>query len=210
MANTNTLKNRVSLLLLAMLFAAFSYFYLDADIALLVQRLLHRNALLERAVSGIPDLLLHMVLAITALSWAGYFYLRSRSNFNRYAQSLRACGTVVPVAFLAKVLLQYVFGRPDPHVWLLYHLPPRFYWFRQNAGFGCFPSGHMTVFTALMTTLLHYYPRYRRVIPALLFLLALALVGTNYHFLGDVVAGAILGAAVAFGINDKIFREMRT
>ena len=68
----------------------------------------------------------------------------------------------------------------------------------------------MTVFTALMTTLSRYYPRYRRVIFVLLFLLALALIVTNYHFLGDVVAGAILGAAVAFGINDKIFREMRT
>jgi membrane-associated phospholipid phosphatase len=208
--NTITLKNRISLLLLAMLFAVFSYFYLDADIALFVRQLLHRNAQLERTLSNIPDLLLHVVLGVTVLCWAGYFLLRGRNVYARDAQFLRACGTVVPLAFLAKVLLQYVFGRPDPHIWLHYHLPPRFSWFRANAGYGCFPSGHMTVFTSLMTTLLHYYPRYRRVIQVLLFLLALALVGTNYHFLSDVIAGACLGAGVAFIVNEKAISGNRS
>ena len=210
MAKTITLKSRIGLALLAVLFTAFSYFYLDARIALFVEQQLQRSALLKQAVSNIPDLLLHMVVAITVLSWAGYFILKRRGTHGREMKVLRALGTVVPAAFLAKDVLQYVFGRSDPHVWVLYHLPPRFYWFHGDTGYGCFPSGHMTVFTALMTTLSRYYPRYRRVIFVLLFLLALALIVTNYHFLGDVVAGAILGAAVAFGINDKIFREMRT
>ncbi len=208
MTNTITLRNRTALWLLAMWFAAFSYFYLDADIARFVQRQLHRSALLERVTAGIPDLLLHMVLAITVLCWTGYFLFRRRGMSQRLTHLLRSCGTVVPLAFLAKVVLQYVFGRPDPHVWLLYHLPPRFHWFRANAGYGCFPSGHMTVFTALMTTLLHYYPRYRRVIMALLLLLALALIVTNYHFLSDVIAGAVLGV-VACIIEQKTFSGNR-
>jgi len=205
--NTTTLKNRFALLLLATLFGAFSYSYLDTGIARHVQRLLHHSVLLERAAAHIPDLLLHMVVAITVLCWTGYFMIRRRYVNRRPALFLRACGTVVPLAFLSKVGLQHVFGRPDPHVWLVHHLSPRFHWFRAGAGYGCFPSGHMTVFTALMTTLLHYYPRYRRVILALLLLLALALVVTNYHFLSDVVAGAILGAAVALVFDEKRFLE---
>ena len=210
MTKTITLKNRISLALAAVLFTAFSYLYLDAHIALLVHQQLRRSALLEKAVSEIPDLLRYIVVAITLLSWTGYFFLKRRGTLGREMKVLRALGTVVPAAFLAKVVLQFVFGRSGPHIWVFYHLPPRFYWFRSDAGYGCFPSGHMTVFTALMTTVLHYYPRYRRIILVLLFLLALALIATNYHFLSDVVAGALLGAAVAFVINEKMFPEMRT
>jgi len=208
MTNAITLKHRISLVLLAMLFTAFSYFYLDADIALFVQHQLHRSSVLEHVVAKIPDLLLYLVLIITALSWSGYFLLRRRVVYGRDVQFLRACGTVVPLAFLAKAVLQYVFGRFNPHTWMFYHLPARFYWFGAIAGYGCFPSGHMTVFTALLSTLAHYYPRYRGIVLVLLFLLALALIATNYHFLSDVVAGAVLGAVVAFVINDKkLFRK---
>jgi membrane-associated phospholipid phosphatase len=202
-ANTIIMKNRIGFLLLATLMTAFSYRCLDADISLFVQRQLDRSALLERLIEGIPDLLLYLVLAITVLSWAGYFFLRRRAIHGREAKFLRACGTVAPLAFLSKAVLQYVFGRANPHLWLLWHLPPRFYWFHTHAGYGSFPSGHMTVFTALMCTLIHYYPRYRPAIAASLFLLALTLVVTNYHFLSDVIAGAVLGATLAFIINDK-------
>ncbi len=209
-AKTIILGNQIGLVLLALLFTAFSYFYLDADLALVVQRLLHNSAMLEQAVSDIPDLLLHAVLVITALCWTGYFFLKRRNSHGRDMRFLRACGTAVPLAFVAKAVLQYVFGRPDPHVWVLYHLPPVFYWFRADQGYGCFPSGHMTVFTALTSTLMHYYPRYRRVMTVLLVLLALALIATNYHFLSDVVAGAVLGAGVAFVANDeRLFRKRR-
>ena len=78
MAKTITLKSRIGLALLAVLFTAFSYFYLDARIALFVEQQLQRSALLKQAVSNIPDLLLHMVVAITVLSWAGYFILKRR------------------------------------------------------------------------------------------------------------------------------------
>jgi membrane-associated phospholipid phosphatase len=198
------LKSRAIALLLAVLLTAISYFYLDTGIAQFVYRILNSSDRLLDAATDIPDLLLHIVITITVLSWVGYFILVRRGIHNRLTDFLRACGTVVPMAFVTKTVFQYIFGRPNPYTWLLEHEPPLFFWFRNDKGYGCFPSGHMTVFTALMTTLSHYYPRYRSVYLGLLCLLALALVITDHHFLSDVLAGAVLGSMLAFIINKRL------
>ncbi len=183
---------------LVVLVTAVSYFYLDTGIASGVYHLISSSRFLRRATANIPDLLLHIVSVITLSCWAGYIFLRHRGLSNRHTRFLQTCGTVAPVAFIAKVGLQYLFGRPDPYVWVFAHKLPRFYWFRAGAGFGSFPSGHMTVFTAILLTLRHYYPRYRTIFAASLLLLALALIATDYHFLSDVIAGAYLGAVIAY------------
>jgi membrane-associated phospholipid phosphatase len=205
-----TAKKQIIFLLLAILSTVFSYFYLDTAVALLVFRLIRSSHFVTQATSDIPDTLLYIVVTLTVLSWTARFLLLRLGIQNRHTSFLRACGTVLPIAFVAKFIFQYVFGRSDPHLWLLFHHPPHFYWFRIDEGYGCFPSGHMTVFTALMATLSQYYPRYRSIFLALLILLALALIGTGYHFLSDVVAGVFLGMVVAliFG-HDQSFHGLR-
>ena len=201
------LKNNVVILLLVAMMTIISYFYLDTGIALIVYRLINSSNFLIRATSNIPDLLLQIVIAITVSCWAGYFFLRHRGMHNRHTRFLQACGTAVPIAFVAKTIFQYLFGRSDPYAWIFDHELPRFYWFRADAGYGCFPSGHMTVFTALLMTLWHFYPRYHSIFLGLLFLLAVALIGTDYHFLSDVIAGAYLGAVIASIIDNGVFLQ---
>lgn len=186
-------------LLLALAFTVISYLYLDAGIARFAFQVLNSSDQFLQAATSIPDLLLHVVMTITVLSWVGYLILVRRGIRNRFTDFLWACGMVVPVAFIAKTAIQYVFGRLNPLDWLLSRKsePPVFYWFRDEEGYGCFPSGHMTVFTALMTTFSFYFPRYRRVCLGLLLLLAFALIITDHHFLSDVLAGAALGSALA-------------
>jgi membrane-associated phospholipid phosphatase len=200
---TFPLKSRFVVLLLSLSLTAISYYYLDTRIARFVYQILSTNHLIETA-ADIPDLLLHIVIAVTAFSWVGYFILIRRGIHNRLTDLMLACGTVVPMAFVAKTFLQYMFGRPNPYAWLLTHEPPRFYWFRDEQGYGCFPSGHMTVFTSLMTTLSYHYPRYRFVYFGALCLLALALIITDYHFLSDVLAGAVLGSMLAYSISKRL------
>ena len=132
MATIISLRNQIALLLLAVSLTAVSYFYLDNGIALLVYRLLSASELLSKAASDIPDLLLHIVVAITVMSWAGYFFLRHRGVCNRHTRFFQVCGTVVPIAFVTKAIFQYVFGRSDPQAWVLDHELPRFYWFRSG------------------------------------------------------------------------------
>lgn len=209
MADTAAVKNRIIILLLAILLTVWSYLFLDTAIARYAYRLISTSDRLMQATSDIPDLLLHTVIVITVLCWTGYFFLTHRGVRNRQTHFLKVCGTVVPLAYISKAIFQYGFGRSDPRAWLFDHRLPRFYWFRADAGYGCFPSGHMTVFAALTTTLSKYYPRYRFVFLGMLPLLALALIATYYHFLSDVIAGACLGMLVAFLVDDVLSETAR-
>jgi membrane-associated phospholipid phosphatase len=204
-------KEQIIVLLLTILLTAFSYFYLDTGIALFVFRLIRSGYLPKQTTSDIPDVLPHIVVTLTILSWTARFLLLHLGIQNRHTSLLRACGTVLPIAFVAKVIFQYVFGRSDPDAWVLYHQPPHFYWLRAGEGYGCFPSGHMTVFTALMTTLSRYYRRFRPIFLGFLILLALCLIVTDYHFLSDVLAGVFLGMVVTYIVADgqKFSRSRR-
>ena len=184
--------------MLAVFLIALSYFFLDARLALYIDGLIKGSDLLTDATSDIPDVLLQIVIIGTILCWTGYFFLTHRGVQNRHTRFLRVCGTILPVAFIAKDIGQYVFGRSDVHAWVAYSRLPRFFWFRMAGGYGCFPSGHMTVFTALGASLSYFYPRNRLIYHSLLILLGVLLVGSDYHFLSDVMAGAFLGALVAF------------
>jgi len=173
----------------------FSRRFLDASVSSFFFGLIRTNALTP-VVSNIPDLLFYIVAAVTTGSWIGYRY-RLRHGFDdNHARFLKLCGTAAPLAFLAKMIFQYLFGRSNPELWTLYHHAPQFHWFRADAGYGCFPSGHMTVFTALTASLWRHYPRYRPAYLGFLTALALALVATNYHFVSDVAAGAYLGVMI--------------
>lgn len=181
---------------------AFSYFFLDTAISSFVADFIRTNELAP-VVSNIPDLLDYFVAVVTAGSWAGYFYLARRGFDDDRTRFLKLCGTSVPLAFLAKEFLQYLFGRSMPELWSVFHQAPQFHWLRADDSYGCFPSGHMTVLTALTTALWRHYPRYKPAYLAFLLLLGAALIATNYHFLGDVIAGAYVGAMIC-SLTDRV------
>jgi membrane-associated phospholipid phosphatase len=175
-----------------------SYLLLDQRLAILIQELIQQHDVLKKVTSNIPDLLLLLVLAITALSWSRYYFLSSKGLHNRQTRFAQLCGVSVPLAYVAKALLQSAFGRVNPKIWLDNHELAGFHWFQiLHGGYG-FPSGHMTVFTALAVVFCCIYPRYRKIYLATLILLGAALVVTNYHFLSDVTFGAYLGLLICY------------
>ena len=60
------------------------------------------------------------------------------------------------------------------------------------------------MFVALGITVWKEYLRYRALSAAILSVLALALILTDYHFVSDVIAGAYLGVLVHGGISDRL------
>jgi len=171
--------------------------YLDEPLALLVMQLLQSVHSLQRASANIPDILLILVCASSAAMWLAYFMLSRQNCSDRRLQFLRVAATAVPTAYLIKALLQFSFGRTNTRLWLKGAIPMEFSWFH-GGGIGCFPSGHMTVFTSFFAAVCYYYPEYRTPSVGLLLLLAAALVATDYHFLSDVIAGAYLGLLVVY------------
>jgi len=143
---------------LALALMTLSYVFLDQTLSLFFYRLIRTNDALYQAAAGMPDLLDYVVVITTLVSWTTYFFLRQRGYKNCHTRFLQLCGTAVPAAFILKNILQYSLGRSNPWMWVLYHQLPRFYWFNASEGYGCFPSGHMTVFTTLAAGFWYYYP----------------------------------------------------
>lgn len=100
--------------------------------------------------------------------------------------------------------LKTVFGRTWPETWVqnnpslirdgafgfnLFH--------GGGEGWESFPSGHTTGICTVMAVLWISYPRFRPVFGLLIAMVAIGLIGANYHFLSDIVAGGFLGVSVA-------------
>jgi membrane-associated phospholipid phosphatase len=180
--------------------------FLDRPVALFFYRFALAHESLRRYTENIPDLLGPAVLGLTAFAWTAYLWLALRGVRNRHAEFFRLSGTCIPVAFGVKAVLKALVGRSGVRPWLTGNAPYTFHWLHGGSGFEAFPSGHMTVFSALATALWLYYPRSRTLSVAGLALLALALIATDYHFVSDVLAGTYLGVLVCLAIDDAYGR----
>jgi membrane-associated phospholipid phosphatase len=148
-----------------------------------------------------------MILAFGA-GWAVWSYMRSGG----ISAGAKACLMAIPVFLMSGIvnwLLKFVIGRPRPKEFLMnggdpWGLEP----FSFKATFWSFPSGHACSTWAIAVWLMLIFPKAR--IP--LFVVAVVLSASRFlaitpHYLGDVVAGGAVGAAVALVCFDVAKRR---
>ncbi len=126
---------------------------------------------------------------------------------------LAACVATL-AACAAKDVLKFAFGRPWPETWVnnnpswigthTYGLSP----FHGGAGWASFPSGHTTVITAPCASLWRVR-RLRPLLAALPALVVVGLLGCDFHFLSDCLAGGLLGAAFGLAAGRQVVVEER-
>lgn len=141
------------------------------------------------------------VVALVAAVWGGVAYTRYR------AIPLRAklFGATVGVFVLAGVMnwvLKWVVGRPRPKEILMNGGDP---WmthpFGFDATFWSFPSGHACSTWAIAMWLMFIFPRWRMPLAVTAVILSASrFLAVTPHYLGDVIAGSALGAAVAMSV----------
>jgi membrane-associated phospholipid phosphatase len=100
--------------------------------------------------------------------------------------------------------LKFAFGRTWPETWVnnnpsfiqdgAYGFNP----FHGGAGFAAFPSGHMAAICVAATVLWICYPRLQGVYALLVAVVTIGLIGANFHFLGDLIAGGFLGVSIGY------------
>ncbi|MBY0577630.1 MAG: phosphatase PAP2 family protein [Burkholderiales bacterium] len=188
-----------ALFLAATILIALCVQYLDIGIATFIAEHTGAKFLFGQTVSSLPDLLFVIVIVASAYCWLGYFRFARRGIENRLTRSFQIAGTSLPLAYIAKDILKWVFGRTETRTWLTEPDLYAFHWFQGGPHFQGFPSGHMLVFTPLFLALWDYCPRLRLPVIFAWTGLALALMITEYHFLGDVLAGSCLGILVHLG-----------
>src|SRR5689334_3252690 len=117
---------------------------------------------------------------------------------------LTRCGVSLFVALGIKDQLKYAFGRTWPETWVnnnpsfIGNGTFGFFPFHGGQGWASFPSGHTTVVCSIAAVLWVCWPQFRWLYAAIVALVMVGLLGADFHWTSDVIAGAFLGSATGF------------
>jgi membrane-associated phospholipid phosphatase len=177
-----------------------SYAWLDRPIALFAHDRLARYELFTK-LTYLPEIITPLVLL--AFAAIGLHALLGRKLAKLETVTVLA-GASLAVADAVKDRLKFAFGRTWPETWVrnnpsfiqdgVFGFNP----FHGGPGFAAFPSGHTAAICAVMAVLWMCYPRFRLLYAVAIAAVAVGLVGADFHFLGDVLAGGFLGISIGW------------
>jgi membrane-associated phospholipid phosphatase len=185
------------------LLIAVSYEWLDRPLAKFFHVLAHRphGGYFARVLEG-PNPLVGLAALMLVVSAA--WIIISQRGFGLYSRAGLAAGIAGLLTDAVKPELKFVFGRTWPDSWKGQH--PSFladgvygfHLFKHGGAYQSFPSGHMAVACAILAVLWVYLPAWRPATICIAVVIGAALVVLNFHFLSDVVAGALLGTLIGW------------
>ncbi len=176
------------------------YFWIDQPLALLA----HAHSAQRETfapLTHIPDPLIP--LAATVFVAIGLCTLAGRPMSPAKAAAV-LCSTSLIVAETIKSGLKIFFGRLWPDTWVannpsfIHDGAYGFNFFHGGAGYASFPSGHTAATCALLSVLWILYPKLRPLYALIVLAVAIGLIGANYHFLSDVIAGGFVGVSAGW------------
>jgi membrane-associated phospholipid phosphatase len=177
-----------------------SYVWLDRPIALFAHEQLQQYNLFAK-LTYIPEIISPVV--ILAFAAIGLWALSAPALSKLQTVTVLAAASLAASAGV-KDHLKLAFGRTWPETWVrnnpsfirdgVYGFNP----FHGGPGFAAFPSGHTAAICAVMSVLWICYPRYRVLYAICMAAVGLGLIGADFHFLGDVIAGAFLGISTGW------------
>jgi membrane-associated phospholipid phosphatase len=177
-----------------------SYAWLDRPIALYAHANLHGFDVFP-AFTRIPEMLKPLVILLFIA--VGLWALSGR-YIGRLPTVVVLAMASLAVAAEIKDQLKFMFGRTWPETWVrnnpsfihdgVFGFNP----FHGGQAFAAFPSGHATTICAVVSVLWICYPRFRAIYVLAIAAVVLGLIGADFHFLGDVIAGGFLGASIGW------------
>ena len=127
------------------------------------------------------------------------FFHQENNNFEFIWQALGKRIKEVSLVFVGGVsawllaqILKAIFAMPRPFIAL-----PDVHLLINETGFDSFPSGHATFFAALAISIYFYHKHFGIILGIFALLIGLARIIAGIHFPVDILAGYLLGIAVA-------------
>jgi len=174
---------------------AVSFLWLDRPIAFFA----HDHLLQAPIFPGLTLLPEPLVpIALASLLALGLWRLAGQS-MTKPLTTLLLCSVSLIVAETFKSQLKYLFGRTWAETWingnpsLIRDGVYGFNFLHGGAGYASFPSGHTTAICAAVSVLWICYPKFRPLYGVAVAAVAVGLIGADYHFLSDIIAGGFLG-----------------
>ena len=177
-----------------------SYLWVDRPVAFWVHSEITTKTffvLLTRIPEPLP--ILALIIFFAAGIWA-----RVAKPTSKLYMTLVTCSISLIVADAAKSQLKYDFGRTWPETWinnnpsLISNGAYGLNFFHGGIGYASFPSGHMTEICAVISVLWIYHPKFRALYALVVAAVAIGLLGANYHFVSDIIAGTLLGTVTGW------------
>jgi membrane-associated phospholipid phosphatase len=172
-----------------------AYQFLDRGIASYASAHLPKKPWFD-ALTQIPEWLTRFAVLVFVVS--GVYALLGRALPKLLAVSLLACVSLA-VASAIKEFFKVAFGRTWPETWtnnnpsFIHNHVYGFNPFHGDQAYASFPSGHMAAICAITAVFWICYPGSRSLCVLLVAAVAIGLIGADYHFLSDIVAGGFLG-----------------
>jgi membrane-associated phospholipid phosphatase len=192
------LRRTLIALLLCAALVTVCYFFVDRPVAFFVYE--HRSghdALLKDLTYPPPILEAWAPVVLAAL-----MVRRVWGPFRRWEWALLAASVGLILAEQFRETISFVAGRYWPATWvddnpsLLRDGAYGFHPFHGGSAYGSFPSGHTARTLAVATVVWIAYPRWRWASVLASLAVPTGLIGMDYHFVSDVIAGGFLGAIV--------------
>ncbi|MDI9849354.1 phosphatase PAP2 family protein [Rhodoblastus sp. 17X3] len=173
-----------------------AYVFLDRPLALFAFGNFHESRGPFVAITHFLDWM--EAAAVASLVWASWMVARGKPFGGKGLIALRTTLALF-LAMGAKELAKLAFGRTWPETWTggnpsfirdgAYGFSP----FHGGAGWSSFPSGHETLVCAVAGCLWVLTPRLRPLCVVAALAMAVGLLGADYHWLSDVLAGGLMG-----------------
>jgi membrane-associated phospholipid phosphatase len=183
----------VSVALLALV--ALTYFFADRQLA----------EVLRPHLAGIPYFiwLTHIVDPFTPFASIAVAFVAARAMgrgpLTPFQSALLRLSCAILIAGVLTYELKNAFGRTWPETWV--NNNPSyfgngtygFFPFHGGAGYASFPSGHTTAISAFAGSLWFLCPKLRWLGAVLVLAVVAGLLGADFHWLSDIMAGGIVG-----------------
>jgi membrane-associated phospholipid phosphatase len=189
---------------LAVLAMLVCYFFVDRPFS----QFAHTHFRPWRAPLDFFDLLTLIPEPIPVIAAVLAAVLGIRALTDRPLSRLQAVALLWSVTSLCTTMtnrqLKFAFGRAWPETWtgsnpsFIQDGVYGFFPFHGGAGFAAFPSGHMAAICAGATVFWICYPQLRVLYAVVVALVLIGLVGANYHFLSDIIAGIFVGVSIGW------------
>jgi membrane-associated phospholipid phosphatase len=171
--------------------------YVDRPVALFNEAHLRHTPAWVWLSRALLPLDLVVITALLFLLSCGVWVLSGR-RLRPAVRTPLLCSWAAMWATAADIIFKHIFGRswPDPG-----YIQNRVYEFRLLHGapyWDSFPSGTAVISAAIAAVLWIEMPRWRSICALIVVLLCVAVVFANYHWVGDVIAGAFLGTSIGW------------
>jgi hypothetical protein len=201
------LKKTLIAVVVGTLLVVLCYFFVDRPVAFYVHD--HNKPLRPelRELTEPPPI----VQAWTPVVLVALMIRRVWGPFRRWELTLLTACVSIVLADQFRGTIAYACGRYWPETWinnnpsLIQDGAYGFHPFHAGGAYRSFPSGHTARTVAIAAVVWLAYPWWRWACLLVAVTEAAALIGMNYHFVGDVIGGgfvgAIVGAYAAFGFD---------